>query len=151
MTYETLLNMTKGLLIGDNKLPDDPEVLLSLVQYALITVAQKAESLQLMSLSPTENILRLGEGDYLIRVPETPEDMEDAIDIEDELIPAVARYIASYLSKQKGGIHVQAAERIILDFNAKTYEVLDQMELEALHEGKLDLCVPSIPTTEWLL
>ena len=131
MTYKTFKSITTGLLIGDNVLPEDDEVLQGLVQYALTTVATKAESLHLMTLSTTANVLRLSQGNYLIRIPETPEWEEDLMDIDEELTFAVARFVASYISKEKGGIHVQAANRIILDFNAKTYEIIDQFTEEA--------------------
>ncbi len=146
-----LKNLTKGLLTGDNKLPEDEEVMLGLVQYALTTTAMKADSLHLMTLSTTANILRLAQGDYTIRVPEVPEDDEDEIDIDEELIFAVARFIASYLSREKGGIHVQAANRIILDYNAKTYEITEQMQLEADELGVSEICYEADTNTEWSL
>lgn len=150
MTYAMLKNLTSGLLVGDNVLPADEEVLLGLLKYALTTTAMKADSLHLMTLSTTANVLRLAQGDYLIRNPELPEDDEDEIDIDDELIFAVSRYIASYLSREKGGIHVQAANRIILDYNAKTYEIIEQMELEAEQEDVEELSYTP-PSTEWVL
>jgi len=145
-----LQNLTKGLLTGDNALPADPDVLLGLLKYALTTVATKADSLHLMTLSTTADILRLSQGDYLIRNPILPEDDIDEIDIDEELVPAVARYLASYISSEKGGIHVKAADRIILDYNAKTYEILEQMELEADEAGIRDLDY-NPGSTEWTL
>lgn len=123
MTYGTLKDITKGLLIGDNTLPNDDEVLIGLFSYALMTVATEADSLHLMTLNTSADILRLAQGDYLIRKPAIPAFNTDMVDIDDELVFAVARYVASYLSKEKGGIHVNAAKRIILDYNAKTYEI----------------------------
>ena len=150
MTYSLLKSITSGLLTGDNTLPTDADVMSGLVQYALTTVATQAESLHLMTLSTTVNVLRLAQGDYLIRTPVAPEDDVDEIDIDEELTFAVARYLASYLSQEKGGIHVQAATRIIKDFNAKTYEVIEQMQLESLEAGVADPCF-SAPSTEWSL
>ena len=126
MNYATLKSLTSGLLTGDNVLPQDETVLSGLVSYALTTVATKADSLHLMTLNTTEEILRLSKGDYLIRMPVTPVLDTDEVDIDNELVFAVARYLASYLSREKGGIHVQAADRIILDFNAKTWELTGQ-------------------------
>jgi len=150
MTYSMLKNLTSGLLTGDNVLPSDEEVMIGLLQYALTTTAMKADSLHLMTLSTTANVLRLAQGDYLIRNPELPVDDEDEIDIDDELIFAVSRFIASYLSREKGGIHVQAADRIILDYNAKTYEITEQMQLEADKVGVTDICYAP-ESTEWTL
>lgn len=150
MTYKMFKAVTSGLLTGDNTLPDNEDVLNGLVGYALTTVATKADSLHLMTLSTTANVLRLAQGDYLIRMPEAPEFDEDLMDIDEELVYAVARYLSSYVSATKGGIHVNAAERIILDYNAKTYEITEQMQVEAYEAGVADTCY-SAPTTEWTL
>lgn len=150
MTYGTFKSITTGLLTGDNVLPDDAAVLQGLVTYALTTVAMKADSLHLMTLSTTANVLRLAQGDYLIRMPELPTLDEDIMDIDEELTFAVARYLSSYLSRDKGGIHVNAADRIILDYNAKTYEITEQMQVEAYEAGVAETCYAA-PTTEWTL
>jgi len=129
MTYGLFKAITTGLLTGDTVLPQNPDVLKGLMQYALTTVATQADSLHLMTLSTTADILRLSSGDYLIRVPDVPLVDDDILDIDEELTFAVARYLASYISKDKGGIHVNAADRIIKDFNAKTWETLDHMNV----------------------
>lgn len=150
MTYGRLKSLISGLLVGDNLLPNDPNVLKELVAYALLTVANKADSLHLMTLSTTDDVLRLAQGDYLIRMPITPSLDDDLLDIDEELAPAVARFIASYISREKGGIHAEAANRIILDYNAKTYEIIEQMQLEAYAAGVADRCyTPS--STEFTL
>jgi len=150
MTYATIKSLVTGLLTGDNVLPSDEAVLQSLFSYALTTVATQADSLHLMTLSTTADVLRLAQGDYLIRMPVTPTLDADLIDIDEELTFAVARYVASYVSREKGGIHVQAADRIIKDYNAKTYEIIDQMQLEAYQEGVAEECYTA-PGTEWTL
>ena len=137
MTYSMFKGLVSGLLTGDNVIPQDASVVLSLLQYALTTTAMKADSLHLMTLSTVVPVLRLSQGDYLIRQPELPELDTDPIDIDEELVFAVARYFASYISKEKGGIHVKAAERIVLDYNAKTYAITDQMREEAAYEEAL--------------
>ena len=183
MTYGTLKSLTSGLLIGDNVLPKDEAALQGLVQYALTTVATKADSLHLMTLSTTADVLRLAQGDYLIRMPVAPVTITAAIDaldvtgltveeaaaatlaattadlaatnaqlidIDEELTFAIARYVASFVSREKGGIHTNAANRIILDYNAKTYEVTEQMQVEAAEAGVGDVCVAAVDT-EWTL
>jgi len=150
MTYSLFKKLASGLLTGDNVLPDDPEVVQMLVQQALLAVANKADSLHLMTLSTTDNVLRLAQGDYLIRIPETPILDTDILDIDEELIPAVARFFASYISSQKGGIHVQAANRSILDYNAKTWEIQEHMEAEA-YKVEVESLDYSAPDTEWNL
>ena len=135
MTYDELKNITSGLLFGDVALPQDEDVLKGLVKYALTTVATQADSMRLMTLDDTQPILRLARGSYYVRVPNTPEDGVDLVDIDDELIFAVARYIASYVSKGKGGIHVNAADRIIKDYNAKVSELTDEYTYEDEETG----------------
>lgn len=138
MTYQVLKSITAGLLTGDNKLTTEADVLLGMVSYALTTVATKADSLHLMTLDTSGDILRLGHGDYVIRRPQLPVFDADELDIDDELGYAVARLLAGMVSKEKGGIHNGAAERIILDYNAKVYEIIDQMQQEALLAGITD-------------
>ena len=150
MTYGEFKDLATGLLIGDNKLPPTPGVLSGLVKHALTTVAMQAESLHLMTLSTTADILRIAHGDYLIRKPIAPVLDTDVLDIDEELTYAVARYLASYISKDKGGIHVNAADRIIKDYNGKTYEILDQMQVEADY-AEVDNLDYTAPSTEWTL
>lgn len=150
MTYAMLKSITSGLLTGDNTLPKDVSTVNGLYYSALNAVAIKADSLHLMTLSTTADVLRLAQGDYLIRTPVMPIEDTDFVDIDEELTFAVARFVASYLSRDKGGIHVQAGNRIILDYNAKTYEILDQMQLEADMVGVNDLNYTA-PSTEWSL
>lgn len=150
MTYDTLKAITSGLLTGDNVLPKDDLVLQGLVTYALTTVAMQADSLHLMTLSTTADVLRLAQGDYLIRRPQVPVLGTDIMDIDEELTFAVARYLASYISKEKGGIHVQAATRVIKDYNGKTYEITDQMKAEATY-AEITGTETSEHSTEWVL
>lgn len=138
MTYGVLKAITTGLLTGDNVLPTGEGVLEGLVEYALTTVAMQADSLHLMTLSTTADVLRLAQGDYLIRRPISPALDTDLLDIDEELSFAVARYVASYVSREKGGIHVQAADRIVKDYNAKTWEITEQMQVEAYGAGVAD-------------
>jgi hypothetical protein len=135
MTYSTLQSIITGLLTGDNVLPQVDTVLTGLVDYALTTVATKADSLHLMTLDSNADVLRLGPGDYLIRRPASPLTTIDTLDIDEELSFAVARMVASMLSREKGGIHMAAANRIILDYNAKVHEILEQMQMEAVDES----------------
>ena len=51
MTYGLFKAITTGLLTGDIVLPQNPDVLKGLMQYALTTVATQADSLHLMTLS----------------------------------------------------------------------------------------------------
>jgi hypothetical protein len=124
--------VVSGLLIGDNTLPKDDNVIKGLTIYALTTVAERADSMHLMTLDPGENLVRQAHGDYFVRVPHAPKYEDDEMDIDSELVFAVARLVASYISKDKGGIHAKEANRIILDFNSKVAALLENITLETV-------------------
>ena len=110
MTYGQLKSLTSGLLIGDNNIPKDDAIFKSLLSYAFNMISNKAEALRLMTMNSTEDIIRLGPGEYLIRTPKIPESDTEELDIDHELGFVAARYIASMISKDK----IQKALRIKL-------------------------------------
>jgi len=128
MTYKTFKNVVKGLLTGDNVLPNDEEVILGLLEYAYTTVATKADSLRLLSVGSATDVLRLAQEGYLVRFPELPVMDDDELDLDKELCYPVARFVASFLSKEKAAVHVAAAEREIKDYNAKVWEMLSSIQ-----------------------
>ena len=136
MTFKFLKDVTTGLLTGDNVLPKQDDVVIGLLGYAYNQIATRAEALHLLTLSNTADILRLAPGDYYTRTPELPEKDTDILDIDDKLVYVAARFIASYVSKSKGEIHLREAKRLILDYNSKVYEILETMELNK----KKDTC-----------
>jgi len=127
MIYEQFKILLKGLLTGDNQLPDDDLLVKTMLEYALNKVAIDAEPLKLMTLNLAEPMVRLGPGDYIVRRPKIPLLDSDEIDIDDTLIFAVARLIASNFSNTKGGIHKSIYTREVLDHNAIVYDVVSQM------------------------
>lgn len=137
MTYGRLLSITKGLLTGDNTLPTDNDVLVGLVEYAFYNIAVKAQALHLMTMNRNKDILRMSEGDYLMRTPKLPVELEDKLDIDNELGYPAARFIASFISKEKAMIHLAEADRLINDYNGKVYEIMESMQLQ--EDGSCDL------------
>lgn len=131
MTYGELKSLTTGLLIGDNNLPKDDAVFKALLSYAFNMISNKAEALRLMTMNSTEDIVRLGPGEYLVRKPNMPTLDTDELDIDHELGFAAARYIASMLSKEKIQIHQQYADDEILKYNSKVYQILEKVKIEA--------------------
>jgi len=129
MQYKRLLALTKGLLVGDVALPSDQEVLEGLLSYAFYMVSTKAQSLHLMTLHRKKPILRLSEGDFLMRIPDLPQALTDDLDIDEELCYPLARYLASFISKEKGAIHVMSANALINDYNGKVYEIMDAIKV----------------------
>ena len=130
MTYSGLKSLVTGLLIGDNVIPKDDAVMKSLLSYAFDMIANKAEALRLMTMNSTEEIVRLGPGEYLVRKPNLPEIDTDELDIDHELCFVAARYIAAMLSKEKIKIHQDYGDDGILRYNGKVYQILEKVEIE---------------------
>jgi hypothetical protein len=127
MIYAQFKILMKGILTGDTQLPEDDLLVKTLLEYALNKVAVDAEPLKLMTLNLSEPMVRLGPGDYIVRQSKIPLLDSDEIDIDDTLVFAVARLIASNLSSLKGGIHKSIYNREVLDHNAIVYDVISQM------------------------
>ena len=131
MTYGELKHLTSGLLIGDNVVPKDDNVFKSLLSYAFNMISNKAEALRLMTMNSSEDIIRLGPGEYLVRKPNMPTVDSDELDIDHELGFVAARYIASMISKDKVAIHQQYGDDEILKYNGKVYQILEKVKIEA--------------------
>ena len=130
MTYGGLKSLVTGLLIGDNVIPKDDAVMKSLLSYAFDMIANKAEALRLMTMNSTEEIVRLGPGEYLVRKPNLPALDTDELDIDHELGFAAARYIASMISKEKIAMHQQYGDDEVLKYNGKVYQILEKVKEE---------------------
>ena len=125
MTYKRLKSLASGLLIGDNKLPKDPEELLALLEMAYIYMTDKCQILTLQTEDKSAAIQRLGRGKHMVRKPELPMADTDELDVDDELGPAVASLIASYISDKKTMVHQSRADDIIRSYNAKVDEFIE--------------------------
>ena len=130
MTYGGLKSLVTGLLIGDNVIPKDDVIFKSLLSYAFDMIANKAEALRLMTMNSTEDIVRLGPEEYLVRKPNLPELDTDELDIDHELCFVAARYIAAMLSKEKIKIHQDYGDDGILRYNGKVYQILEKVKEE---------------------
>lgn len=130
MTYGGLKSLITGLLVGDNVIPKDDAVMKSLLSYAFDMIANKAEALRLLTMNNTDDILRMGPGEYLVRKPNLPEIDTDELDIDNELCFVAARYIAAMLSKEKIKIHQDYGDDGILRYNGKVYQILEKVEIE---------------------
>jgi len=120
MTYENLKSLVKALLTGDNVLPTDQDQVLMMLSYAFDKVANEADALKLFTINTDgEKIIRNGPGRTFLRKPKLPTSDSDELDIDDEIGFPVARYMASFLSREKGGIHVREAQALIRAYNQK--------------------------------
>lgn len=130
MTYGGLKSLVAGLLIGDNVIPKDDAVMKSLLAYAFNMIAEKAEALRLLTMNNTDDILRMGPGEYLVRTPKIPETDDEELDIDNELCFVAGRYIAAMLSKEKIVLHQQYGDDAILRYNGKVYQILEKVQIE---------------------
>ena len=129
MTFSKLKSLTAGLLVGDMKLPQEDEVVLALLEKAMLTIASKSQALRLLTLSKDDAILRTGNGDYMVRFPDLPSTGSDVLDMDHELCFAAADLIASYIAKElpKRSYHVKQAEDTIEMYNVKVDSVMRQI------------------------
>ena len=128
MTYGDLKYLTKALLIGDNTLTKDNNEVLVLLSYAYNKIANQADALKLFTAVSEDNqIIRQGPGKLFVRMPDLPEDDIDVLDIDDELCYVAARYICSFVSREKGGIHVNEAMILIRAYNQKVQVFFENM------------------------
>lgn len=125
MKYKMFVSLIKGLLVGDNVFPNEPEIQISLLGYAYDKIANEADALRLFKPSKDGDIVRDGPGTYYLRKPVLPEitgnvvDQSYEIDIDEELCYPLARYIASFISREKMAYHVAEAENLIRKYNSK--------------------------------
>jgi len=129
MTYKYLKNLVTGLLIGDMKPPvDNDDVMIPLLEKAMLKIAAKAQVLRLMTTSKDEGVYRTADGDYMIRFPKMPEKDNDTLDIDHELGFAAASFIASFICKpEMKAYHEKEALDIIEHYNIKYDSIIRQI------------------------
>lgn len=118
MKWGRLKHLTEMLLSGDTGFPlDDEDKALALLQYAFETVAIRADAKCLIveegETPEPHNIVRINTNGHFIRRPRLPESDEDELDMDEGLIFAVARLMASFLSVEKFNVHYQVADSIM--------------------------------------
>lgn len=132
MTYARLKKLTSALLTGDNRIPKDAEEVQELVRYGLYKVAEKAEALKLLTANSDEEILRMGPGSVYVRMPEIPDTDTDELDIDEDLMFALATYVASFISRDRKSEFERRADKLIILYNIKVNAFIEQKEKEAL-------------------
>lgn len=135
MKYKELKVLSSALLYGDNKLPSGEPELKALLMLAFNDIASRAQSLRLMTKSMNKEVLRGSVGDYLTRYPELPENDESELDMDKDLCFAAARFIASYVSKNKPAVHVEEGEKMIRLFNGKVNSMIESIQVDEEGNG----------------
>ena len=135
MKYKELKVLVSALLVGDNKITSNEAELKSLLMLAFNDIASRAQSLRLMTKSMNKEVLRGSVGDYLTRYPELPENDESELDMDKDLCFAAARFIASYVSKNKPAVHVEEGEKMIRLFNGKVNSMIESIKVDEEGNG----------------
>ena len=135
MKYKELKVLVSALLVGDNRITSNEAELKSLLMLAFNDIASRAQSLRLMTKSMNKEVLRVSVGDYLTRYPELPENDESELDMDKDLCFAAARFIASYVSKNKPAVHVEEGEKMIRLFNGKVNSMIESIQVDEEGNG----------------
>ena len=129
MTYKDFKHLVEALLIGDVTLTKNDEEILMLLRYAFERIANEADALKLFTTeNPDEQIVRNGPGRLFVRMPRIPEMEDEELDLDEELCFAAARYVCSFISKEKIDIHLREASRIINSYNQKVQTFFETLE-----------------------
>jgi len=133
MTLGRLKSAVRLLLIGDNEMPDDNDQIIAAIEMAYLQIASQATALKLLTTTQECDIIRLGPGGTYLRMPDLPYGDGDELDIDRELAPAVARVLASYLSRENGGMHNNEANKIIRSYESKVRVFIEEQEAEGAY------------------
>lgn len=135
MKYKELKVLVSALLVGDNRITSNEAELKSLLMLAFNDIASRAQSLRLMTKSMNKEVLRGSVGDYLTRYPELPENDDSELDMDKDLCFAAARFMASYVSKNKPAVHVEEGEKMIRLFNGKVNSMIESFKIDEEGNG----------------
>ena len=135
MKYKELKVLVTALLVGDNRITSNEAELKSLLMLAFNVIASRAQSLRLMTKSMNKEVLRGSVGDYLTRYPELPVDDESELDMDKDLCFAAARFMASYVSKNKPAVHIEEGEKMIRLFNGKVNSMIESIQVDEEGNG----------------
>ena len=143
MTYSRMKSMLRVFLLGDNALPKDPEIMTAALETAYLEIANDCTALKLLTANKDNAILRTGPGSTFVRMPKLPKSEEDELDIDGELVPAVARIIASYIARdmQAKQYHKMEATKIINQYESKIRTYLNSQAEQGTYDKAQDLTV----------
>lgn len=138
MTFGEFKSYLLSFMPGRTDLPDDSTIR-ALVHRALKRIAKETVPLRLVVDDPSQiTVIRKIDEDTFIRTPLFPFRDDDDIDIDSELIDAVAAHVASELEPQRKAHFLGMYEREIMLNN------------ERLIETHLDYCERASGGAAWL-
>jgi hypothetical protein len=119
MTWGRLQKLTEALLAGDHTLVKEPESRIALLQYAYEDLGNLAQVLAWETEDTSIPFIRQWENGIVLRRPSLPTSDDEELDVDEGLTFAVARLMASYVSKMKYNLHKSVALEIIETYNNK--------------------------------
>ena len=137
MTYSDLKDHVSMLLTSENSLSKDDKKVRASIKFAYVEMADMTTPLKWLTLNVSEAILRQGPGSYFVRMPEIPTNLDDELDIDSELVPALARMIASYVSKEINlkQYHRALAQEMMKRYDAKVRAFILSQEKSEVYES----------------
>jgi hypothetical protein len=129
MTYNELLDLVEVYLGGDYQLPESDNAKLVALKSAYYYAADNCTALKLLTTNKDNAIMRMGPGSTYVRMPSMPVDGTDKLDIDSELVPAIARVIAHYVAKdiKMKAYHETKALEAFRRYESKVTEYLNEM------------------------
>jgi len=119
MTLDNLKRMTKALLIGDNTIPKNDEDFVNSLLMTYTEMSDIVTPLKWLTTNKADEILRHYKGSYYVRMPKLPTNLSDQLDIDSELVPVVARMMASNIAKD---INMKSYHRRLALESMKKYD-----------------------------
>ena len=119
MTYGRLKHLTRALLIGDNTLTRNNDEVLALLDYAYDRLVSEVDVLRLYTGNSNVEVARQGVGSMVLRKPVLPSNDSDELDVDHELGFVLARFICSFVSKERSQVHEIEAQRLARLYNQK--------------------------------
>jgi len=123
MTYGQIKALTQVLLSGDMSYPSDEVESAMILKYALEEVALTADTavlsfpLEELGMYPERSIIRVTEQDRVVFRAKLPVDDESKIEMDNGLMFAVARFMASFVSVENKQYHFNVAHKIVTRYN----------------------------------
>jgi len=144
MTLNNLKRMLKSLLVGDNVAPKDDEDFANALLMAYTEMADLVTPLKWLTTNKAVEILRHYKGNYYVRMPKLPKDPEDQLDIDSELVPVVARYMASNIAgdTRVKRYHRDLAMESMKRYDAKVRAYILAQEQKGVYQEEVDTCNP---------
>ncbi|WP_151946621.1 hypothetical protein [Aliarcobacter butzleri] len=117
MNFQEFKKILEILRAGNNQIPKDNETLIFITHNALIEVAQKTEPLVLVTIDKEQKIIKVLEDGLYLKEPRKIIDDNSLIEIDEDLIRAVAHVVISNFSNTDNLLkHKTQASKYINDY-----------------------------------